>query len=74
MLSKLALIRRYAGVLPRELITYSVLDAIVSSLFWVVQAPYLKCLGFTAIEYGLLGSVYATSVVCTTLVVGWLVN
>ncbi len=74
MLGRLSLIKRYADVLPKELITYSVLDAIVSSLFWVVQAPYLKCLGFTAIEYGLLGSVYAASVVCATLVVGWLTD
>lgn len=40
----------------------------------MVQAPYLKCLGFTAFEYGILGSVFSASVACSMLVAGWLVD
>ena len=70
----LTLLRRYRGVVHRELTTYFILEATLSSIFWVVQAPYLKCLGFTAFEYGILGSVFSASVACSMLVAGWLVD
>ncbi len=69
-----SLLGRYRGVIPKELTTYFILDALLSSIFWVVQAPYLKCLGFTALEYGVLGSVFSASVVISTLLAGWLVD
>ena len=57
-------------ILPRGLLVFSFVDAAFMSLIWVIEAPYLKVLGFTPLEYGILGSVMAFSTLISLSVTG----
>ncbi len=50
------------------------LESMLFSVVWVVYPPYLKILGFTASEYGLLGSLMGASSLLLTIVSGWLLD
>jgi len=56
------------------IIAYSVVDAFLWSLIWVVQAPYLKALGFSPFDYGLYGSLFTASSIAALPLTGWLVD
>ena len=52
--------------LPRRLAAYYLSDYLLSSIIWIVQAPFLRLAGITPLEYGLLGALnYACGVVAT---------
>lgn len=55
-------------------LAFRVFDSIFVSLRFVIIGPYLKALGFTPLEYGLLGSVSAAATVLAMLAVGWLTD
>ncbi len=59
---------------PRKLLVFVFLEAALFSVVWVVYPPYLRMLGFTASEYGLLGSLIGASSLLLTIVSGWLLD
>ncbi len=61
----------FRGVLPRRIVVYAAADSAFSSLSWVVIPPYLKSIGFTALEYGIYGSVITASAIASLPLAGW---
>ena len=59
---------------PSQLIAYTVIDAFFWSLIWLIEAPYLKSLGFTPFEFGLFGSISVASSIVTLPISGWIVD
>ena len=59
---------------PSQLIMYTVIDAFFWSLIWLIEAPYLKSLGFTPFEFGLFGSISVASSIVTLPISGWIVD
>ncbi len=66
--------RLYIPDIPRSLLAYSIIDSIFVSLYWVVIAPYLKELGFTPLEYGVLGSLTSLSALVSISISGWFID
>ena len=61
-------------ILPRGLLVFSFVDVALMSIVWVVEAPYLRLLGFTPLEYGILGSIMAVTSLAGLVTVGWLTD
>ena len=61
-------------ILPKGLVLYLAITSALFSLLWVIIAPYLKEIGFTPLEYGLLGSVLGISSIASLPFAGWLVD
>ncbi len=55
-------------------LAFLIFDSVFVSLRFVIIGPYLKALGFTPLEYGLIGSVSAAATVIATLAVGWITD
>lgn len=68
------MMRLYIPDIPRSLLAYSIIDSISVSLYWVVVAPYLKELGFTPLEYGVLGSLTSLSALVSIGISGWFID
>jgi len=62
---------RISEKIPRKLMVFGVIDSITLSLLWVIYAPFLKSLGYSGFEYGLLGSIMSFSGLLATLLIGW---
>ncbi len=67
-------INRVLEKAPREVVVYSFFDAICFNLIFVVYAPYLKALGFTGLEYGIVGSITSLAAVVASILVGWRID
>ena len=59
---------------PLELIAYTVMDAFFWSLIRLIEAPYLRSLGFTPFEYGLFGSLLLASYIVMLPISGWIID
>lgn len=64
-------INKISEKIPGKLMVFGILDSITFSLLWVVYAPYLKDLGYSGFEYGLLGSIMSFSSLLAILLIGW---
>jgi len=62
---------RISEKIPRKLMVFGVIDSITLNLLWVIYAPFLKSLGYSGFEYGLLGSIMSFSGLLATLLIGW---
>ncbi len=60
--------------IPRRLAAYYFIDSVVASLPWVVYAPYLKMVGISPFEYGVLGAIRAGCGAVATLIGGALAD
>ncbi len=56
------------------LIIFYFVYSFTSSIRWVVGAPFLRAIGFSPLEYGVLGSVMASAGLVSTGISGWLVD
>ncbi len=60
--------------IPRRLAAYYFIDSLITSIPWNVYAPYLKMLGITPLEYGLLGAIRAGCGALATFIGGALAD
>ncbi|MEB3773777.1 MAG: MFS transporter [Desulfurococcales archaeon] len=55
---------------PRELLLLSIVSGVSGGLLWSVQAPFLRSLGYSGAEYGLLGGIGVVSGALSTMAAG----
>jgi len=58
----------------RKVTVFAFTSTVLPTLYYVVSAPYLKLLGFSPIEYGVLGSVMTAASLASVFLTGWLTD
>jgi hypothetical protein len=54
--------------------TFAFTSTVLPTLSYVVEAPYLRLLGFSPVEYGILGSLTTAASLALVLITGWLTD
>ena len=66
--------RGFLKAAPLPLMLFYFTYSFTSSIRWVIGAPFLRAIGFSPLEYGVLGSVMAFAGLLSTGISGWLVD
>ncbi len=66
--------RVFLEIAPLPLVVFYFMYSFTQSIRWVIGAPFLRAIGFTPLEYGVLGSVMASAGLVSTGISGWLVD
>ncbi len=58
----------------RKVTAFALTSTVLPTLSYVVKAPYLRLLGFSPVEYGILGSLTTAVSLALVLLTGWLTD
>ena len=58
----------------RKVTAFAFTSTVLPTLSYVVMAPYLRLLGFSPVEYGILGSLTTAASLASVLLIGWLTD
>jgi len=58
----------------RRVTAFAFTSTVLPTLSYVVRAPYLRLLGFSPVEYGILGSLTTVASLALVLLTGWLTD